>query len=290
MATEVVGTFAAGPLGLALSTSNVVVQVVPGGQAEAAALRVGDALVLVNDVNVRGAPHDEVLAAIRASMRPMALTFERAEVPAASAAEAHAAPKASGFIPSTAAASAAAKQASSMVKGFFGASVQLMGALDRVVEKTIVDSSRQAKQAVRAARISATMSRRPARGILQLGDLSLDLHVLPPRGEGSGEWAGAGGPALPACRAWAARSALALEPVQGNALSLAKRCVPPAPRTRAVCASPYPSPCAGWTRLMRGWPRRGSAHWHCRRARPRLQRRWAARCRASRRMPPPSPP
>ena len=69
MSLEVV--FAAGPLGLGLSSENAVHSLAAGGQAEAAGLRPGDLIVAVAGRDCRGAAHEEVLALVKASPRPL---------------------------------------------------------------------------------------------------------------------------------------------------------------------------------------------------------------------------
>jgi C-terminal processing protease CtpA/Prc len=69
-------TFGAGPMGMGLSAGSVIVNVAAGGQAEAAGVRVGDALVRVADKPLTGLSYDAVLALIRGAARPVALTFK----------------------------------------------------------------------------------------------------------------------------------------------------------------------------------------------------------------------
>jgi hypothetical protein len=172
---EVVATFAVGPLGLALSRSNAVVNLVAGGQAAAAGLQVGDEVVKVGETNVKGLVHEDVLGVIKAAGRPMTLTFVRGAAPAetqgpaaagaaASATQQQqqptAAATASGAakqqqqpaLASTVSAAQAVKKAGSIMKGFLGAGVQVVKAFDRVIDKAIDDTSKQAKVSLEGRR------------------------------------------------------------------------------------------------------------------------------------------
>jgi hypothetical protein len=162
--TTVTAVFAAGPLGLALSHSNALVNVAPGGQAESQGLKPGDTLSLVEGRPVKGLAHEDVLAAIKGCGRPMTLVFVRADAAEAPAAAAVAAEGGAGGAPAkladTVKAAQAVKRAGSLMKGFLGAGVQVVKAFDRALDKAIDDSARQAKVSTRSAK-GGTDSIRP---------------------------------------------------------------------------------------------------------------------------------
>lgn len=191
--------FGPGPMGLALATNNTLVQVHKEGQAERRALQVGDTLVAVNDVDVESKGHDEVLQLIKGSPRPMTLVFLRKEGEAEGGeGGAVAAPQTTtteGAPPTIIAsmpgklfaaakpanAAAAVTKAGNLMKGLFGASVQMIGAFDRALDRAVEDGSRQAKTAARQARIStATITRQRGLGStggVKLGEGGLSLNL-----------------------------------------------------------------------------------------------------------------
>lgn len=127
-------TAAAGPLGLALLSSNEVDKITPGGQAANAGVQPGDVLVMVAETDVRGLEHDDVLGLIRGAERPVVLTFARNQPVAQQATSS-----------SKAAASQAAKKAGSLMKGIITAGVKVVQAVDKIVDKAVQDSASQAK-------------------------------------------------------------------------------------------------------------------------------------------------
>lgn len=191
-ATKLVATFGPGPLGLTLATDNILVSVNPSGQAASEGLQAGDELAAVNGTSIAGKPHEEVLNLIKSQPRPMSLEFARKpalpEEPASKPAggSLNAAAILAG-VQSVTAVSAVSK-AGDLMKGFIGASKQMIGALDRALDKAVEDGQRQAKVAARQARItSAAITRQRTlggAGGLSFGSdssLSLNLRGLVPR-------------------------------------------------------------------------------------------------------------
>lgn len=158
---SVEATYGPGPLGLALSQQNVVAEVAPGGQTDAAGVKTGMLLTSVSGKSVVGMPHQDVLGLIRAASRPMVLVFNSPAAAVAASAPASAAAPADSTspakagpltlaVPSKAAATQAAKKAGTLVKGIFGASVQVLAAFDRAIDKALDDSAKQARVSSRA--------------------------------------------------------------------------------------------------------------------------------------------
>lgn len=123
-----VGVIAAsGPLGLALSTTCSILNVAPGGQAEAAGVKAGDSLTHVAGTACEGLEHDAVLGLIRAAARPLTLTFSRPAPP----------PKAAG--------GSGLARAGTFMKGLLSTGVQVIQGVEKVIDKVVDDNAKHAK-------------------------------------------------------------------------------------------------------------------------------------------------
>ena len=113
---------------------------------------------MVMDKDVKGMDHDNVLNLIKGAGRPLTLTFSRNEnspsndntssssstSTATTGSTTSTAPNISSLASAVNAAQAV-KKAGSLMKGILGAGVQVVKAFDRVIDKAIDDSAKQAK-------------------------------------------------------------------------------------------------------------------------------------------------
>lgn len=157
--------FNPGPLGLSLSRENVVVNIVGSGQAETLGIQLNDALIMVGTTDVKGMVHEEVLNLIKSAGRPLTLTFSRGDSNASENTSSSATPTTTNSttpnlptMTSTVTAAQAVKKAGSLMKGILGAGVQVVKAFDRVIDKAIDDSAKQAKVSIRRALLIVVLS------------------------------------------------------------------------------------------------------------------------------------
>ena len=132
------------PLGVVLRSDMVIMETVAGSASEKLGVRAGDLLLRVGSSPCSGIGAGQladVLAALKASPRPVTLTFER-PAPSASAPLAAATGRSAPAV--SAAARAAVASAGTVMRSLLSSSVQAIQAVDGAVNKAIgkaIDSS-----------------------------------------------------------------------------------------------------------------------------------------------------